>query len=90
MLIQCARLIPTVPMQGYVCEDAFRKLQTAANLTVQITLNLVTIGFGTFETNLLVIPAFVLWIMSLMVSQNDAYAHSSIHMGVVEHWAPPS
>lgn len=33
-----------------------------------ITLNMVTIGFGTFETNLLVIPAFVLFILGLLVS----------------------
>jgi hypothetical protein len=32
-----------------------------------ITLNLVAIGFGTFETSLLVIPAFVLFIAGLLV-----------------------
>lgn len=33
-----------------------------------ITLNLVAVGFGTFETNLLTIPAFVLFIAGLLVS----------------------
>lgn len=33
-----------------------------------ITLNLKAVGFGTFETNLLSIPAFVLFILGLIVS----------------------
>ena len=33
-----------------------------------ITLNMVQVGFGTFETNLLTIPAFVLFIVGLLVS----------------------
>ena len=33
-----------------------------------ITLNMTQIGFGTFETNLLTVPAFVLFIVGLLVS----------------------
>lgn len=42
-----------------------------------ITLNMVTIGFGTFETNLLVIPAFALFIIGLLVS----WTHFNIWSG---------
>lgn len=35
-----------------------------------ITLNMTEAGFGTFETNLLVIPAFVLFIIGLLVSSD--------------------
>ncbi len=33
-----------------------------------ISLNLTEVGFGTFETNLLTIPAFTLFIIGLLVS----------------------
>ena len=51
-----------------------------------ITLNMVTIGFGTFETNLLVIPAFVLFILGLLVcltsSSNNAQCTCRADLGL--------
>ena len=52
-----------------------------------ITLNLVAEGFGTFETNLLVIPAFFLFILGLLVGHSasldlftaNLMSHSSGH-----------
>ena len=37
-----------------------------------ISLNLKAAGFGTFETNLLTIPAFTLFILGLLVSLHQA------------------
>lgn len=45
-----------------------------------ITLNLVALGFGTFETNLLTIPAFVLFIIGLLVSLISCSCTTQIRM----------